>query len=368
MKLRPLSASVLLLVPALVTPAPADVVVLVADRDNTLFEHAQGATSNGVGQFLFAGKNSMGSRRRAVAHFPLEQVPTGSTIESVVVSFYLVSSSSGNEVFRLHRLTHDWGEGASNSGMSGNGAPAQPTDATWLDGLTPGCPWASAGGDFSSTSTGGAVMGDVAGLITFASGGLVDDVQAWVDGTEPNYGWILKHGDENAVQTAKRIASREYATSAWRPALTIIYSPGPDCGGIAYCGPGVPSSTGCPATTTFSGSCAVADNLFTLEVSGVPSGQFGYFLASRTQGEFMPAGSSGVICLVGQIARYNEGTQVIQGPTGSVRINLDAIPTCIPVGCQSEAVLPGDTWSFQCWYRDVGPSNNFTNGLQVTFE
>ena len=34
------------------------------------------------------------------------------------------------------------------------------------------------------------------------------------------------------------------------------------------------------------------------------------------------------------------------------------------------AVMPGDTWNFVAWYRDVNPSNtsNFTDGLSVTFQ
>ena len=38
-----------------------------------------------------------------------------------------------------------------------------------------------------------------------------------------------------------------------------------------------------------------------------------------------------------------------------------------PVGAQ--AVLPGDTWHFQCWYRDANPgvTSNFSDGLSITF-
>ena len=32
-------------------------------------------------------------------------------------------------------------------------------------------------------------------------------------------------------------------------------------------------------------------------------------------------------------------------------------------------VLPGDTWNFQAWFRDMnpGPTSNFTDGVAVTF-
>ncbi len=29
--------------------------------------------------------------------------------------------------------------------------------------------------------------------------------------------------------------------------------------------------------------------------------------------------------------------------------------------------VPGDIWNFQCWYRDVANTNNFTNAVSVTF-
>ena len=42
------------------------------------------------------------------------------------------------------------------------------------------------------------------------------------------------------------------------------------------------------------------------EVSGLPSNQFGYFLNSETQAQVFPVpNSQGVLCLGGQIGRYN---------------------------------------------------------------
>jgi len=81
----------------------------------------------------------------------------------------------------------------------------------------------------------------------------------------------------------------------------------------------------------------------------------------------MPPGSQGVICLAcgfhgcGGIGRYNQGGSIIQGPTGSLSIDLTSLPLSPPV-----AVLAGDVWNFQCWYRDLG-SNNFTDAVSVLF-
>ena len=34
----------------------------------------------------------------------------------------------------------------------------------------------------------------------------------------------------------------------------------------------------------------------------------------------------------------------------------------IPGSAGGGALMPGDTWNFQCWYRDIGGTNNFTFG------
>jgi hypothetical protein len=52
---------------------------------------------------------------------------------------------------------------------------------------------------------------------------LVADVQAWVNGTASNYGWIVI-GNESGAGTAKGFASREATTTSQRPQLTITYT------------------------------------------------------------------------------------------------------------------------------------------------
>ena len=132
--------------------------------------------------------------------------------------------------------------------------------------------------------------------------------------------------------------------------------------GTNYCGPAIPNSTGAPATITAAGSSLVANNDVTLTASGLPPGEFGYFLTSQTQGFFNPPGSNGFICLGGNIGRYNQPANVGQGPSFDVLIDLTSIPINPP-----HAVQPGESWNFQCWYRDLG-GNNFTEGLAILFQ
>ena len=131
--------------------------------------------------------------------------------------------------------------------------------------------------------------------------------------------------------------------------------------GVSYCAPAIPNSTGQPGVITAEGSETAATNDVTLIADQLPAAQFGYFLASETQGFFNPPGSSGFICLGGNIGRYNGN--VGQGPSFELQIDLTAIPVNPP-----QPVQAGDTWNFQAWYRDIGNTNNFTDGVSILFQ
>ena len=142
--------------------------------------------------------------------------------------------------------------------------------------------------------------------------------------------------------------------------IVDVYS-GPGAIGTKYCTPAVPNSTGVSGVISASGLTCVAFNDVTITADQLPSGQFGYLLTSQTQGFFMPPGSSGFICLGGNIGRYNGN--VGQGPSFSLQIDLTSMPVNPP-----QPVQPGATWNFQAWYRDVGNTNNFTDGVSILFE
>ncbi|MCP3914079.1 MAG: hypothetical protein GY711_00810 [bacterium] len=133
--------------------------------------------------------------------------------------------------------------------------------------------------------------------------------------------------------------------------------------GFNYCTPAVPNSTGDSGTMSVTGSGTVATNDVTLSARNLPPGQFGYFLVSRTQGSVQPPGSQGILCLSGNIGRYNAPAQIFTGPTGTLEIDLGTVPVNPPT-----AVLPGETWNFQAWYRDEGNTSNFTDAVSVAFQ
>ena len=59
---------------------------------------------------------------------------------------------------------------------------------------------------------------------------------------------------------------------------------------------------------------------------------------------------------------------LLTGPAGVIDLTLDL--TAIPQPAGPTAVLPGETWTFQCWFRDSNPggTSNLTSAIQITFE
>jgi PKD repeat protein len=196
-----------------------------ASNDNTIYEDNTN-NSNGAGAFLVVGRPSGSSSpgaeafaRRAMVQFNLASIPANSTINTAALQ--VVSDTpamTGPETITIHRITEGWTEGTSNAGASaGAGALAAGNGATWINRTTPATAWSSAGGTFIGTSSGTMAV-NTAG--THTSTTLVPNVQAWLDGTLSNFGWMLR-SDETMPDSAKRFISREGATA---PRLVINYT------------------------------------------------------------------------------------------------------------------------------------------------
>jgi len=140
----------------------------------------------------------------------------------------------------------------------------------------------------------------------------------------------------------------------------------PDCAlGTNYCGPAALNSSGQAAVIRACGSATIADDDFTLIASELPPNKFGYFLTSEQQTFVVgPGGSQGNLCLGSPLARFAAQIQN-SGPNGVISIVVDLAN--VP---QFGAIAPGDTFNFQCWYRDVNPTStsNFSDAVSVTFQ
>ncbi|TPW11038.1 MAG: hypothetical protein FD129_1765, partial [bacterium] len=122
-----------------------------------------------------------------------------------------------------------WGEGTSDAnGTEANGTSATTNDATWLHRFYSTTFWSTAGGDFAAGASASTVVGADA-FYSWSGSGVVADLQAWIQSPSGNNGWVLI-GNEAAITTARRFASRSYAADpAFRPSLRISYTvPPPD--------------------------------------------------------------------------------------------------------------------------------------------
>lgn len=138
--------------------------------------------------------------------------------------------------------------------------------------------------------------------------------------------------------------------------------------GTNYC-MAATNSAGLTGTMSADGSTSAAANNLTLIASDLPNNQFGIFVTSMTQAFVPGAGgtSNGNLCVGGSIGRYAQPNQILNtGSTGSFELMIDLTQT--PQGASFVAIMSGETWNFQGWYRDpVGLGSNFTDGLEIMF-
>ena len=129
------------------------------------------------------------------------------------------------------------------------------------------------------------------------------------------------------------------------------------------------NSTGSMANMVFGGTSSVQANDLQLGVRNLPANQFGYFIVGVDPGTgIVPPGSQGNLCIGGAIGRHNRlGEVLFSGPGGTVLMDMDLADIPQPGG--AIAVMPGEYWHWQFWYRDNNPSStsNFSDAYRVAF-
>lgn len=201
-------------------------VVLTPTKDNTLYESDTGALSNGAGAYFFVGKTNTGAIRRGLLAFDIaSRLPAGATVVSATLQMNMSKSVAGATAVGLHRALADWGEGTSNDTNRGGGVGTAATtgDATWLHTFHDMALWSTLGGDFVPTATVTTSVDGEGIYIWPSTPSLVAEIQQWLETPATNFGWVVV-GDESTSRTAKRFDSRENATAASRPQLTVVYT------------------------------------------------------------------------------------------------------------------------------------------------
>lgn len=202
--------------------------VLTADKDNSMFEGTN--NSNGSGVHLYVGKTGDAGNyllRRGLIHFNLGALPPDGIITNATLQLNVNLQNSQDINFSLHRLTSDWGEGASVASAirGGEGVQALSNDTTWLHRFYSTLLWTAPGGDFVANPSAVTSVGNrfTAPYPSWSGAGLIADINAWRATPSINFGWMLR-GDEATPYTAMRFSSRESTNSADRPRLTISYA------------------------------------------------------------------------------------------------------------------------------------------------
>ena len=201
----------------------------VSAKDNTLFESATGALSDGLGSFLYVGVTNQSLRRRALIAFDLTGlgIPPGADIVSATLRLHRSippPNVPAPDSIAVYRVLEDWGQGTSDSdGIAGGGggAPSTPGDATWIHTFYNTSFWSNPGGDFAPAESANISVGTVADFYNSTGTGLGVDVQAWLADPASNHGWLLKD-QEVSSRTGVRFDSCQ-GPEATRPTLSVTY-------------------------------------------------------------------------------------------------------------------------------------------------
>jgi hypothetical protein len=169
-----------------------------------------------------AGRSGMAALRRYLVQFDISSVPDGVMITSATLTLRIQNAPNSTPTNQsLHRVTAGWVEGTSTNQNGEFVAGA----ASWNSASEGILAWQTPGGDFMATPSATQTVpgvGAIGSEVSWSGAALAADVQVWLDGTEPNFGWILI-GEESANQTARNYHSAEAAAN--QPKLTIEFAP-----------------------------------------------------------------------------------------------------------------------------------------------
>lgn len=339
--------------------AGADQLSLPAARDNTLYEDPAGGLSNGMGENFYTGRTGAGGGgliRRGLIAFDLSAIPVGSTINSVTLRVHCSQANTGSAILTLQRALSDWGEGSSVAppgAGSGSGVPATAGDATWLHTFWPASFWTAPGGDFSGAISGSVIV-STAGAYTFPSqAGMIADVRSWLDGSLPNFGWCMV-GDESTTMTTKRFETRESSTIAFRPLLTVNFTPPT----LAYC-TAKTNSLGCiPAIAGVGVPSASSGSGFVVSAAGMRNNKAAllfYGSSGRSSNPFQ----GGWMCVAAPVRRTvgvnSGGNPLGDDCSGLPALDLNAFAIGSLGGHPAPFLaIPGSLIDCQFWGRDDG--------------
>jgi hypothetical protein len=189
------------------------IILQPSDKDSYIDERRPDRNSGGDDELRV--KSRTAQSKRSLVQFDLSSVSLGLSIDYATLELYVINFPNILRTYNAHRLTSGWTEG------TGLGGAADNDDVTW-DSNTTGESWLTAGGDYTPTETNSTQAG--LDLNVWVAWNITSDVRKWYNGAYQNYGTLIK----DSVETDNveiRFASKEYATTAYRPRLVIKFTP-----------------------------------------------------------------------------------------------------------------------------------------------
>ncbi|MEM6675079.1 MAG: hypothetical protein AAF726_19675 [Planctomycetota bacterium] len=128
------------------------------------------------------------------------------------------------------------------------------------------------------------------------------------------------------------------------------------------------NSTGRPARLRLTGSLSIAENRLLLVGNEVPESTWVLPIAGTIPVNVpMVGGSTGTLCVGGSVRRL--AASIARADAGGAYDG--AIDLTVWHPGPSPTAQPGETWHFQLWFRDSGPTgvtSNFSDAVEVTYQ
>lgn len=205
-------------------------------RDTVIYEDDPD-TSNGAGQFLWAGEQVSGvlfpvpTQRRSLLAFDVSPaIPPAVTVDAARLELFATSVLDIGGLVSLRRVSPDgvaiWGEGTGDAIGSEFVGPSAPSAgaASWTHRLTDSLAWSTPGGDTLGGTLASQTMSTIGSKIMSTSA-LADAVQDMVDTGADHDGFLLVGPRAVTDSRAVQFASSEHSTVPARPRLVVDFTP-----------------------------------------------------------------------------------------------------------------------------------------------
>jgi outer membrane protein assembly factor BamB len=183
-------------------PAWAVETVTLTPTQDSFINQATATTNSGTFNLLTV-YNKTSNVRNALVQFSLTTIPSDANIKTGVLALFMTAAPTSSRTYSAYAITQSWTEA--------------------------GVTWNSRDGTFNWTTAGGTVNAATTSTTTGTTSNvtlswtITTDVNSWFTGTLTNNGTLIKDPTTSGSGVITSFASRENATSANWPSLTVTY-------------------------------------------------------------------------------------------------------------------------------------------------